>query len=92
MDYDSEADNSALTDVPNSTPAELRVPTSESDLATITAYQRTLESLEQRYAEERLARGKVVRMTAGYRQPVRLCLSMGQVVGTQRAARRRGWR
>lgn len=78
--------------IPDSTPAELRTPTRAADLETITARFRTLESLEMRYAEERVASGKVILATAGYRAPREQCLTLAEFADLQRRARRRGWR
>jgi hypothetical protein len=81
-----------LNHIRNSTPEELRIPTSAFDLAQITSDQRVMESLEQRYAESRLATGKVVYMTEGYRQSRKALISMTQVERVQQRARTKGWR
>lgn len=79
-------------DIPDSSPEELRQPTTVSDLETITAHFRTVESLEQRYAEERLANGKVIVATEGYRMPRQLLLTLGEFRALQRRAREKGWK
>jgi hypothetical protein len=85
---------SEFAEIPNSTPAELRIPTSAADLREITRVQRTMESLEEAYAAERIKAGKVVFYhTPDCRPGTRHIITRkSSLKSVQRRARRMGWR
>lgn len=94
-ELDNSTDNEALSSVENSTPEELRQPTSVHDLKAITQAFRTMESLESEYARSQLVRGRVAKIAhvkvPGQPAQVYRPLGMGGVKAVQ-VANRGLWR